>query len=208
MGKKPKQKELPDVVDLSAKPEPKVIIGMGCQDIIHSSTAHAIGCAIIGNSNIVDFLMYKGCDIVSARTWLVRQALKTDATHLLFVDSDIMFPPDAIQKLLAHDKDIVGVEYNKRKFPLEKVTKPLEEASETELYKGKVLGTGLMLIRLSIFKNPAQPMGEPWFNFGRDSQGGLVLGEDAWFVNTARDAGYESWIDPTIKCLHLGEYGY
>ena len=194
MGKKPKTA--------------KIIIGMGCQDIIHTSTAHAIGCAIIGNPNIVDFLVYKGCDIVSARTWLVRQALKAEATHLLFVDSDIMFPPDAIDRLLAHNKDIVGVEYNKRKFPLEKVSKPLTEESATELYQGKVLGTGLMLINLDIFRKKNHPMKEPWFNFGRDSQGQLVLGEDAWFVYTARDAGYESWIDPTIKVGHLGEYMY
>lgn len=186
----------------------KIIIGMGCQDIMASSTAHAISCAIIGDDTIKDFLIYKGCDIVSARTWLVREALKTDATHLLFVDSDVRFGHDAIKRLVAHNKDIVGVEYNKRKFPLEKVTQPLTEASETELYQGKVLGTGLMLINLGIFRNANKPMQEPWFNFGRDSQGRLVLGEDAWFVNTARDAGYESWIDPTIKVAHLGEYAY
>ena|SRR3990167_5745308 len=192
------------------KNEARIIIGMGCQDIIHSSTAHAIGCAIIGDPKIVDFLIYKGCDIVSARTWLVREAIRLKATHLLFVDSDMAFPPDAIKKLLAHNKEIVSVEYNKRKFPIEKVTKPLVEGGEskTELYRGRVLGAGFMLINLSIFTSKLKPMGEPWFNFGRDSQGGLVLGEDAWFVNTARDAGYDSWIDPTIKVQHLGEYGY
>ena len=179
---------------------------MGCQDIIHSSTAHAIGCLILENKDIIqDFLIYKGCDIVSARTWLVRQALEKGATHLLFLDSDMLFPSFALKQLLAHRKDIVSVEYNKRKFPLEKVTKPLTEES-TELYPGRVLGTGFMLIDLSIFRNPEKPMKEPWFSFGRDSQGALVLGEDAWFVNTARDAGYESWIDPTIKVFHIGEY--
>lgn len=191
-----------------AKNEPKIIIGMACQDIIHSSTAHAIACAIIGDPTIKDFLIHKGCDIVSGRTWLVREALKKDATHLLFVDSDMVFPHDAIKRLLAHKKDIVSVEYNKRKFPLQKVTQPLTEASETELYQGRVLGMGLMLINLDIFRNPNKPMKEPWFNFGRDSQGQLVFGEDAWFVHSARDAGYESWIDPAIKVVHLGEYPY
>lgn len=188
--------------------ETKIIIGMACQDIMHSSTAHSIGCAIIGDPTIIDFLVYKGCDIVSARTWLVREALKKDATHLLFVDHDMLFPYDAIKRLVAHKKDIVSVEYHKRKFPLEKVTKPVAEESTTELYEGKVLGTGFMLIDLSIFRNKEKPMGEPWFNFGRDSQGQLALGEDAWFVNTARDAGYESWVDPTIKVRHLGEYAF
>lgn len=193
---------------MAKEKEVKIIIGMGCEDIMHTSTAHAISCAIIGDPTIKDFLIFKSCDIVSARTWLVKEAIKKGATHLLFVDSDMVFPSDSIRRLLAHDKDIVSVEYNRRKFPLEKVTEPLEERSEDKLYKGRVLGTGLMLINLSIFTNPEKPMGLPWFNFGRDSEGRLVLGEDAWFVNTARDSGYESWIDPTILCGHIGEYTF
>lgn len=196
------------MVNKKEKKEVKIIIGMPCEDIMHTSTAHAIGCAIIGDPTIVDFLIYKGCDIVSARTWLVKEAMRLGATHLMFIDSDMMFPPDGIRKLLAHGKDIVGVEYNKRKFPLESVTQPLEKRSESTLYKGRVLGTGFMLINLSMFTSTFKPLGLPWFNFGRDSQGALVLGEDAWFVNTARDAGYDSWIDPTIKVRHIGEYAF
>ena len=182
----------------------KIIIGMACQDIMRTSTAHAIGCAIIRDPTIIDFLIYKGCDIVSARTWLVKEAIKKEATHLLFVDSDMFFPSTAIKQLLAHEKEIISVEYNRRKFPLEKVTKPLIEGEEssTELYKAGVVGTGFMLLDLSIFTDLALP----WFNFGRDKEGALVLGEDAWFVNTARDAGYDVWIDPTIKVRHIGEF--
>lgn len=190
---------------------------MACEDIMHTSTAHAIGCAIVGDPNIVDFLIYKGCDIVSARTWLVKEAIKLEATHICFIDSDMMFPPEAIKKLLAHGKEIISVEYNKREFPVKKVTQALDKASETEIYKGKVLGMGLMLIDLAIFTNKENPLGAPtetnprptpWFNFGRDSEGALVLGEDAWFCNVARDAGYDCWIDPTIKVRHIGEYAY
>ena len=61
------------------------------------------------------------------------------------------------------------------------------------------------------FKDPKFGIGvdgkrSPWFSFGRDSQGALVMGEDAWFSNVARDAGYSTWIDPTFKVLHCGEY--
>lgn len=186
---------------------PRIIIGMPSgRDQMHVSTAHAIGCAIIGDPTIVDFLVYKGCDIVSARTWLVQRALEQKATHLLFVDTDMMFPPDAIKKLLSHKKEIVSVNYHKRKFPLETVVTQLPESqeSETELYRAAVAGTGLMLIDLSIIEK----LGLPWFSFGRGSKGELVLGEDAWFCHTARDAGYDIWIDPTIKTGHIGEYIY
>lgn len=186
--------------------EPKIIIAVPCADAatMKARTAHSIGCNIITSaSKITDFLLRISCDVVSSRTWLVNEAIKRGGTHILFVDSDMVFPDDTVDKLLAHGKEIVGVEYNKREFPLKGVFEPLEEKAD-ELYKAKHLGTGLVLIDLSIFEK----MTGPWFNFGRDSQGNLALGEDVWFCNTARDAGYDVWIDPTIKIGHCGEYIY
>lgn len=184
-----------------------VIIGVPCSDAeaMKAMTAQAIGGAIIGAKGLVsDLVMRRSCDIVSNRTFLVNKAIQAGASHLLFVDCDMVFPYDVIPKLLAHKKPIIGVQYNKREFPLKGVQEPLGEASETELYKAKHAGTGLLLIDLSIFEK----IKGPWFNFGRDSQGELVLGEDVWFCNTARDAGFDTWIDPTIKVGHLGEYTY
>lgn len=183
----------------------KVIIAVPCTDsaIMKARTAHSVGIAIIGAAGLVtDFLLRLSCDIVSSRTWLVNEAIKRGATHLLFVDCDMVFPEDTIPRLLAHKKEIVGVEYNKREFPLKGVYEPLGEKSETELYKAKYIGTGLVLIDLSIFPK----LKGPWFNFGRDSQGALVMGEDVWFCNTARDAGFDTWIDPTLKIAHEGAY--
>ena len=153
-------------------------------------------------------ILRRSCDIVSNRTWLVNEAIKKEATHILFVDCDMMFPCDVIPMLLAHDKEIVGVEYNKRTFPLEGVFKPMTEKSDT-LYEAEYTGMGLMLIKLSIFEklgiyDDGKKM--PWFNFGRDSEGALALGEDAWFSRVARDFGYKTWIDPKIKVGHIGEY--
>lgn len=181
---------------------------MASEDIMHVSTAQSIACAIIATPQIVDFLVYKGCDIASARTALIKKALEKEMTHLCFVDSDTFFQPDAITKLLSHKKEIVGVEYHKRKFPLEKVTQPLTEESKTELYQARAAGCGLLLIDLSIFTNKDKPMGTPWFSFGRDKEGKLVTGEDVWFISTARDANYDTWIDPTILVKHIGEFLY
>jgi hypothetical protein len=193
---------------LPTESKPRVAIGMACEDIMHVSTCQSIGCAIIAEPRIVDFLVYKGCDIVSARTALVKKAIEKGMTHLCFVDSDQFFGPDTITRLLAHKKEIVGVEYNKRKFPLEKVTAPLDTESKTELYKARSAGAGMLLIDLSIFTNKEKPMGTPWFNFGRDKEGKLVTGEDVWFISMARDSGYDTWIDPTISVKHLGEFAF
>ena len=193
---------------------PKVVIGVPVSDTdaMRALTAQAIGGAIIGAGGIViDMLLRRSCDIVSNRTWLVNEAIRVGGTHILFVDSDMIFPSDIIPKLLAHKKEIIGIKYKKREFPIKWLYEAIDSESETELFKVKYTGMGLILIDLSVFKNPsfgARPDGKknPWFNFGRDSQGALVMGEDVWFCNVARDAGYDVWIDPTLLIGHVGEY--
>lgn len=194
--------------------EIKVIIGVPVSDTdaMRALTCQSIGGAIIGAGGIViDMILRRSCDIVSNRTWLVNEAIKNGATHLLFVDSDMIFPSDTIPRLLAHKKEIVGVKYKKREFPIKWLYEALGEESETELFKVKHVGTGLMLIDLSIFEKLGKPKNEgdrptAWFSFGRDSQGALVMGEDIWFCNVAQDAGYDVWVDPAIKVGHVGEY--
>lgn len=184
--------------------------------MMDAKTAHAIGSAIIkSEGKVVDFIIHQSCDIVSARTTLVKEALKKDLTHILFIDSDMYFPADIINTLISREKDIIGVEYHKRKFPLETIGVPMIERATTIPYIAKYAGTGFLLIHLDVFRDeklgaPTEhsPNGNPWFNFGRDSQGTHVMGEDVWFCNVARDAGYDIWIDPTIMVKHVGEYLY
>lgn len=184
---------------------------MPCVDDVCAQTAQSIACAVIGaEGKVIDVALRQSCEIVSARTWLVNHAISIGATHLLFVDSDMMFPYQVIPQLLAHDKDIVGVEYNLRQFPLKKTCEPMVERKSDELYEARHAGTGLMLIKMSIFekewKDPRDGSKTAWFNFMRDSQGALAMGEDVFFCNAARDMGYKTYVDPTIIVKHVGTF--
>lgn len=181
----------------------RVQIGIGCQGTVMSKTlASIMGVLITSHEKVYRYTMRQGGDITSARTFCTQDAIEKKATHIFFVDSDMSFPSDTLDRLLAHDKEIVTVEYNRRKLPLESITAPLEERSETELYKARVMGGGCLLIKLSVFEK----ITKPWFNFGRGKDGMPVMGEDTWFLNMARDVGIDSWIDPTIKVGHIGEF--
>jgi len=189
--------------------EIRVVVGLPSTEMMKAKTAHAIGAMLLHSADkVIDFLLIQSCDIASSRTWLAKQAVEKNATHLLFIDSDMLFPSDVLDQLLAREKDIIGVEYNKRKFPLETVTAydPAVEKSETEPFKVGIAGTGIMLINTDVFKNPN--MDPNWFSFGRNAEGKNVIGEDGWFCFEARKAGYEIYVDPFIKVLHLGEYGF
>jgi hypothetical protein len=196
------------------KQDIKVVVGcpVADNDAMRALTAQAISGAIIkAGGKVIDMVLRRSCDIVANRTFLVNYALEQDATHLLFVDADMIFPADTINQLLSHEKEIIGVEYPKREFPIKILCEPLTEPTTKIPYKVKYTGTGLLLIDLSIFKDPKFGIGadgkkNAWFNFGRDAQGAHIMGEDVWFCNVAREAGYDVWVDPTLKVGHIGEY--
>ena len=52
--------------------------------------------------------------ITRARNYLVDEFLRTDYTHLLFIDSDIHYNPQDVIALLALDKDVIGGPYPKK----------------------------------------------------------------------------------------------
>ena len=150
----------------------------------------------------VNYIIQMGADIIGARIMLVRKAIAEGYTHIFFVDEDVSFPKDTLLKLLAHDKDIVGADYNFRELPIRGMATPLTEKSD--LYKCKAIPSGLMLIRLSVFEK----IPEPWFLFDRNEKGDCIASEDVYFCRKAIDAGFEVWCDDTIKAKHNGNYAY
>lgn len=52
--------------------------------------------------------------ITRARNYLVDEFLRSDCTHLLFIDSDIHFEPQDVLALIALDKDVIGAPYPKK----------------------------------------------------------------------------------------------
>ncbi len=183
----------------------KVVIALPVMDDIRSKTAFSLMHTINNKNDFdIDIRMRIGCDIIGSRTGLVREALNTKgATHMLFVDHDMYFPPTALASLVASNKDIIGASYNFRREPPEPVELPLEK-EHGELFQCHVVGTGFMLVKLSVFEK----IPEPWFQFGRDDQGELKYGEDSWFCRMAREHGFEVWADSTLGVRHLGEKAF
>jgi len=52
--------------------------------------------------------------ITRARNYLVDEFLRSDCTHLLFIDSDVHYNPQDVVALLALDKDVIGGPYPKK----------------------------------------------------------------------------------------------
>lgn len=161
----------------------------------------------------------RGTILSNMRNNLAREALKFGATHILWLDSDMVFPADALLRLLSHKKPIVAANYSTRRYPCEPVAKNLDKKHwiytdhmSTGLEAAIACGMGLMLTETSVFT--ALP--EPWFDLGpvdveTTTKKNGAIGEDFWFCYYAyAELGIHPWIDHDLSKMvgHVGEYVY
>lgn len=139
------------------------------------------------------------------RESIVMGAIKDKCTHLLFIDTDMSFDGIVLDRLLSHKKDIVGVHYNQKKFPLRTTLIPKKEINDSEvLIECDSVGTGLVLIDLKVFEK----MSHPWFFWEANEDGSVKTGEDYWFCRKARELGYSVWADLSLQVKHWHEFAY
>ena len=169
----------------------------------------------IGRVNI-KIKMFQSCLVHIGRNTI---GSNLNADYLLFIDSDIQFPSWGLERLLSHNKDIVGGMYYKKispHFPVvykmrgkwdhELITNP-----STQLFEVDGIGTGFLLIKKKVLDDLyeekfAKKNGYP-FNFIQKPNGNDI-GEDLSFCMRARKKGYKVWCDPSIPLEHSGERSY
>lgn len=141
-------------------------------------------------------------------------AMKSD--YLVFVDTDMIFPPDAIAKMLDLGKDVVGANYYEKRFPLVSTVKLFGMDGEinddgklvthtmpTEPFRCAGVGAGLLAINV---KRMTACIAPPYFAFA--DLRGKRMGEELSFCKRARDAGLEVWADPRPNVYHIGDYPF
>lgn len=183
----------------------KIAIGMACNRGIQPKTVTSL-LELVAHSQVDFFVIAEeGYTISENRAYCVAQARQNDCTHLLFIDDDMIFPPDTLEKLLAHSKEIVGTVYNSRRLPLSSTVECFEgEEIKDKLFKVKAVATGIMLINLKVFDK----IDKPYFDMEHHESGWTIMGEDSWFCRQAERKGIEVWCDPTIHISHIGNYLY
>ena len=150
-----------------------------------------------------------------------REASASDARadesdYLLFVDTDMAFPPFALRQLIEAKKDVIGANYYEKRLPLVSTVKMANAKGEllqdnehvrmdlpTEPFPVAGLGAGLLCINM---QRMVEMMAPPYFAFA--DQHGFRMGEDLAFCTRARKAGLQVWCDPTIPVAHIGDYPY
>lgn len=153
-----------------------------------------------------------GCLIDENRNKAAREALAVGASHLMFVDADMIFPDDGILALASRNKRIIGANYNLRDGSGRCTVKisdregRLIETNSFPQYPFKcyAVATGFMLIQVDVFRE----LPRPWFFYEYDHQLDDTVGEDVYFCKKARAKGIDVWCDPTIEVKHIGDFQY
>jgi hypothetical protein len=171
--------------------------------------------------------VYGYAAIDQARSQMASDALADGFDELMWIDSDIGFDPDAVDRLRSHGLPIVsGIYPKKGKAMLASNLLPgTEKVTFGEgggLLEIGYAATGFLLTRRHVYADVARHAGLPSCNarFGRpmvpyflpmlvpDGDGHWYLGEDFAFSERARRAGHTIMADTTIRLLHIGRYGY
>lgn len=181
-------------------------------------------------SNGIIIHEHSGDSLVSrARNAITRTFLESDATHLLFIDSDLVFSLEQIQRIMEHEEDVVGGAYFKK---CEGEPLGVWNLLDTVEFKGnglieaKYVGTGFLRISRRVFELMIQEFGNDiWYHLDHDRsqkeydfwRNGVYtfedktrryLSEDWWFCQKWRDIGGRVWLDRGIVCRHSGHALY
>lgn len=168
-----------------------------------------IGCMMMERP---DFLVIReeNGPIDALRNNIVLKAIQNNCSHLLMMDTDMVYHPETIPTLISHKLPVVGALCYRRYPPFDPLMlqgdplqgyESIDEWKEGELVEVDATGTGCLMFNMSVFhKMPA-----PWFKFRdnpNDKVGG-VIGEDVGFCWDLKRAGYRIFVDTSVPSTHL-----
>lgn len=155
-----------------------------------------------------------GSLVYNARTHLVNTALAEGYTHVMFIDSDMTFPPDTLNRLIERDVDVCTAICYGRHFPFRPcaykrvrkgnkhkagLTEPIEITKDMpELFTVEGCGSAMILVKTDVYKQMLEKYGE-WY------EPKWNLGEDLAFTERLKGLGIPIWCDSTIPIGHIGQ---
>jgi hypothetical protein len=160
----------------------------------------------------------KGSILPQMRQQMVDHVLEEKASHILFMDSDMVFPRDTLHRLLGWNQLVVAANCCTKMFPTTTTARQKNDrtpggtavfsAGKTGLERVWRVGTGIMLIDARAFDK----IDRPFFSlkWGGDRGADQYVGEDWALCERFEQVGVPIFIDHGLsqEIGHMGSYNY
>jgi hypothetical protein len=169
--------------------------------------------------------------VARARNRLCAQFLASDCTHMLQLDTDLIFSPEHIAKLIHHAEaghDIIAGLYPKKQKELGWVCNVLDQPEPDRpdgLQRVKYAGTGCLMVSRAVLLAMINQHPEIEYDPDEGDESGVkhdffatgvrafegrrrYLSEDWMFCQRALDLGFDIMMDTTVILKHVGEMIY
>ena len=190
----------------------KIAICIPTREQMHSRCAFSLynlGKALSKAGIEHSLFLSPGTLIANQRHELVKAAQEWGATHVMFIDSDIVFKPSHVIELINFNEPIVGAAYSKRIEPViptawHKIDDwnthvKLQEQTDSHI-QVEAMALGFCLIELSVFDK----LDLPWFILGFNN--GQYTGEDIEFFRNCKNNNIPVWLDVKVS-FEIGHLG-
>ena len=198
---------------------PKILIAT---PMVNTVSAHfyASMMSLLGNGNTRSAIEI-GSLVYMARNKLALRAIQDGFDYIVWLDSDMTFPPDTVKRLVEntqYDRDFVSGLYFRRRFPTEPVIYkeiiweqkengetehdaiPYTDYPRNQTFEIGGAGFGCCITKVSMIQEIAEHFKLAPFDPLP------FLGEDYSFCWKAKQLGYKLWCDSRIKPGHVGEF--
>ena len=189
----------------------KTMIAVPCMDMVPARFTKALRCLRTVGDCEVDFNI--GSLVYTSRNALATKAIQTEADYVLWLDSDMEFKPDTLERMIKvlqeNDLDILTGLYFRRVSPYSPVLfdqldidgeicwwSEFKEIPDG-LFEVGGCGFGLVLMKTDVFIDVQGRFGNMFAPIANN-------GEDIAFCWRARQVGYKIFCDPSIEANHIG----
>ena len=189
----------------------RILIAVPCMDQVPAQFAASLATLRKTEETVVAFQI--SSLVYTARNELAKTAIQLNADFVLWLDSDMVFEPDILERLLKdyQDKkgDIISGIYFRRVSPFTPVIYETFEITDRgsyysnpeqvpdEIFKVGGCGFGCVLMPADVLMDVIAKYGQPFDPINGN-------GEDLSFCWRARELGYTIVCDPSISCGHVG----
>lgn len=195
----------------------KYLIAIPAMDMVHTEFMRCL--LQLRKVGECKFVISQSSLIYDARNTLAKRAVTDGFDRVLWLDSDMSFEPDLMERLAARldeGREMVTGLYFTRKAPVrpvlykecgyfevgeDKAIKPLalwfDDYPRDDIFPIQACGFGGVMMTVDLIRKVADKFGMPFAPM-------LGFGEDLSFCGRVQEVGEKMWADSTIKMGHVG----